>query len=133
MSVDDYPDLMARLDAVERELLALPADDFPGKHRLLTERDALRRLIQELQGDRVLTDDRPTPEIEREIAALRASAEAVRKQRIDLVKQAGGGRTNEMGNQGGMQINRMIDAANGYAAIQQRIGQLETILEHRAT
>lgn len=129
--VGEYPDLMARLDTVERELLRLASDDFAAKHLLLTERDALRTLIQEIHGDTVLTDDRPTEVIQREVAALRASAAAIRRQRIDLATQAGA--SNTVGDVNGpIGVNVRIDRATGYAALQQRIGQLESILDQRA-
>jgi len=126
-----FAELMRRLDVVERELLATPLDRFAVRHQLLTERDALRRLIQDLQGDAVLTDDRSREEIEREIAALTASAAALRSQRINVASQAGA--TNSAGNvPGEIGLNQRMGAASGYSAIQQRIGQLETILETRS-
>jgi hypothetical protein len=129
--MSEYPDLMTRLDAVERALIDTADDDFAARHRLHTERDALRRLIHDLQGDLALADERPTPEIEREIEALVASAEAIRDRRINVATQAGS--ANSLGNvPGEVGLNERIGAASGYAAIQQRIGQLETILEQRS-
>ena len=125
----DYPDLMARLDAVERQLLAAADDDFATKHQLHSQRDALRDLIHQLHGDQVLTDDRPTVDIQREIAALEASAEAMRRERPNRITQASG--SNSAGDAAGAEFYQRNSQGAGYAAIQQRIGQLETTLENR--
>jgi len=130
--MDEYAEVLSRISEIYDELLEVESDDFAKRHRLLTERDGLRSRVHEFQGDAVLTDDRPTPQIERELAALRANAEALYDQQIDLVTQAGGGsQTNEMGNLGGIGLNHRMAEATGLNSIRQRIGQLEAILDNR--
>ncbi len=132
--MDEYAQALVRISEIYDELVEIESDDFAERHRLLTERDVLRSRIHDLQGDAVLTDDRPTPQIERELTALRANAAALEKQKINLVVQAGGGsNSGEMGNLGGTGLNVRMAEASGLNSIRQRIGQLKAILENRRT
>ncbi len=57
---------------------------------------------------------------------------AIEHQRIDLVGQAGGGSmSGEMGNLGGVKINRGIDNAMGLPGIKERIGVIKGVLMDR--
>lgn len=130
--MDEISEVRQRISDIYDELLETESDDFAERHRLLTERDVLRSRIHELQGDAVLTDDRPTLQIERELAALRANAEALYDQQIDLVTQAGGGsHAVDHGSLGGIGLNQRMAESTGLNAIRQRIGQLEGILADR--
>jgi hypothetical protein len=57
----------------------------------------------------------------------------LRKQKIDLVSQAGSGGegTHEMGNLGGVDLNRRTIQAGGADQIQARIGRIAGILADR--
>jgi hypothetical protein len=125
-------DLRRRIAEIFDELAALGPGRFGQQHALLTERDALQAELHELEGRGTLTDERPTEEIEREVAALRSSAEALRRQHIDLVSQAGGGpHGGEMGNLGATGLNQRMDEASGFNQLMRRIGRLEALLEDR--
>ena len=129
--MSEYTDLMRQLDRFDRQLLATGAHDFARRYELSAECDRLRGLIRDLVGEAYLTDDRPTEIIEREIAALTSNAAAIRATRINLAAQAG--RSSSIGDVGEtIGLNQKINEAAGYAALQQRIGQLETILEQRS-
>ena len=61
-----------------------------------------------------------------------ALLQSIEKKRIDLVMQAGGGSlTGEMGNLGGVQINKGIDDAFGLPGIKARIGIIKGTLHDR--
>ncbi len=120
---------LRELADIQDRLIALPSDAFGERYELQTRRAALRdRLAEHHAG---ADDERPTPELEAELVALRARAEEIKKLRIDVVKQAGGGRTGEMNTRGATGMNRQIDEAQGLPAIRSRIARIEAVLEQR--
>jgi hypothetical protein len=129
--MDDRMDLIRELADIQARLSELPEDAY-------AERDELRRRQEELRsiarsGGGSMDADRPTPDLLAELASLRAQMRAIERQRIDLVKQAGSGgpSSGEMGNLGGVQINKGIDDAQGLPHIKARIGVIKGVLSDR--
>ena len=119
------------LAKVQRQLLDLPSDAFAERYELQKRQDELRA---EVRGDsRVLYEDRSTESLISELAALRSQAAAIEAQRIDLVYQAGSGGSSsgEMGNLGGVQINKGIEDAHGLPQLRSKIGIIKNILGER--
>ena len=131
MGMPDATDLTAKLADVQRRLLELPDDAFAEKYELLKERDKLRDMAAEYAG--LIDAERPDQELLRELSGLRSQMKSIERQRIDLVVQAGSGGagTSEMGNLGGVQINKGIDDAFGLPKIKARIGVIKGILSDR--
>ncbi len=127
----DATDITAKLADVQKRLLDLPEDAFAEKFELLKERDQLRDAAAGYAEtlDRNRTDE----ELLRELAALRAQAQTIEDQRIDLVMQAGSGgaATGEMSNLGGVKINQAIEDGHGLPKIRSRIGIIKGILNDR--
>lgn len=123
-------DLALRLAAIQDALLGLPDDAFAEKFQLLTERDKLR---EEAAGyAESLESSRPDADLLAELASLRSQFKKLKKQKIDLVSQAGGGSgRGEMGNLGGVALNARIMEAGGADRIQARIGFITGILNDR--
>lgn len=114
---------------IQRQLLDLPSDAFAERYELQKRQDELRA---EVRGDgRVFYEDRSTESLLSELAALRAQMVAVEGQRIDLVTQAGTGGVSNMGNLGGVEINKGIDDAHGLPETKGKIGMIKNILEER--
>jgi len=129
--MSDPSEIVAKLADVQRQLLDLPADAFEEKYKLLNQQDLLR---EEAAGYAGLVDsDRSDEELLAELAAQRSQLAAVESQRIDLVMQAGGGgaMSGEMGNLGGVKINKGIDDAHGLPKIKARIGVIKGMLRDR--
>jgi len=127
----DLTDLIARLADVQNRLLDLPDDAFAEKHELLMEQSKLR---DEAAGFAAKIDsDRSDEDLLRELAALRSRMKSIEGKRIDLVMQAGSGgaSTSEMGNLGGIKINKGIDDAHGLPKIKARIGVIKGTLTDR--
>ncbi|MFV1969565.1 MAG: hypothetical protein ACC683_01025 [Acidimicrobiia bacterium] len=127
----DATDITARLADVQRRLLDLPDDAFAEKYELLKERDQLR---DEAAGFAEMIDsERSEDDLLRELAALRNRMKSIEGKRIDLVMQAGSGgaSTSEMGNLGGVKINKGIDDAFGLPKIKARIGVIKGTLNDR--
>lgn len=116
---------------IQRQLLDLPSDAFAERYELQKRQDELRA---EVRGDsRVFYEDRSTESLISELAALRSQAAAIEAQRIDLVYQAGSGGSSsgEMGNLGGVQINKGIEDAHGLPQLRSKIGIIKNILGER--
>ena len=116
---------------IQRQLLDLPSDAFAERYDLQKRQDELRA---EVRGDsRVFYEDRSTESLISELAALRSQAAAIEAQRIDLVYQAGSGGSSsgEMGNLGGVQINKGIEDAHGLPQLKSKIGIIKNILGER--
>jgi hypothetical protein len=116
---------------IQRQLLDLPSDAFAERYDLQKRQDELRA---EVRGDsRVFYEDRSTESLISELAALRSQAAAIEAQRIDLVYQAGSGGSSsgEMGNLGGVQINKGIEDAHGLPQLRSKIGIIKNILGER--
>lgn len=121
----------AELANVQKRLLDLPSDAFAEKFELLTERDTLR---DEAAGFATMIDsERSDEDLLRELAALRGQMQSIEGKRIDLVMQAGSGGTStgEMGNLGGVQINKGVEDAHGLPKIRARIGVIKGTLTDR--
>jgi hypothetical protein len=123
--------VVARLAHVQKRLLELPDDAFAEKYELLQQRATLR---EEAAGFSAAIDlDRSDEELLRELASLRSQMRSIEGKRIDLVMQAGSGgtTTGEMGNLGGVKINKGIDDAHGLPKIKARIGVIKGTLGDR--
>jgi hypothetical protein len=129
--MESSDDLALRLAAIQDALLDLPADAFAEKYELLKERDALRE--QAAGYAESLDAQRPDDDLLAELASQRSRLEKLRKQKIDLVSQAGsgGGQTGEMGNLGGVALNAQMMKASGADRVQARIAVLEDLLDKR--
>lgn len=122
-------DVTRELADIQRDLLDLPSDAFAERFELQKRQDELRA---EVRGDgRVFYEDRSTESLLSELAALRTQMVAVEDQRIDLVTQAGTGGVSNMGNLGGVEINKGIDDAHGLPEIKGKIGMIKNILQER--
>jgi hypothetical protein len=123
-------EVIARLADVQMRLLDLPDDAFAEKYRLIKERSRLRS--EAANFAQMIDSERSDEELLRELDALRSRMQSIEKKRIDLVMQAGGGSlTGEMGNLGGVQINKGIDDAFGLPGIKARIGIIKGTLRDR--
>ena len=124
-------DITRELADIQKQLIDLPDDAFEERYRLRTRQDELRAIAR--SGDNPLDRGRSDEHLLNELAGLRSQMYAIEKQRIDLVQQAGsGGSTSgEMGNLGGVKINKGIDDAQGLPGIKARIGVIKGILEDR--
>jgi hypothetical protein len=129
--MSDATDLTAKLAAVQRKLLDLPDDAFAEKYELLKEQDKLRDKAAEFAG--LMDAERADEDLLRELAGIRSQMRSIEGKRIDLVVQAGSGgaSTSEMGNLGGVKINKGIDDAFGLPKIKARIGVIKGILTDR--
>jgi len=129
-STSKVAELTAQLADVQRRMLALPDDAFAEKYQLIKEQSRLRSEAADFAD--MIDSERSDEELLRELGALRHQMQSIEKQRIDLVMQAGGGSlTGEMGNLGGVQINKGIDDAFGLPKIKARIGTIKGTLNDR--
>ena len=127
----DITRVTAELADVQKRLLELPDDAFAEKYTLLQIRDTLRDEAADFAT--TIDSERSDDELLRELAALRSQMHSIEGQRIDLVMQAGSGgaSTSEMGNLGGVQLNKGIDDAFGLPRIKARIGVIKGTLSDR--
>jgi hypothetical protein len=129
-STSTVAEVTARLAEVQLRLLDLPDDAFAEKYELIKEQARLR--AEAANFAEAIDSERSDEELLRELGALRSRMQSIEKQRIDLVMQAGGGSlTGEMGNLGGVQINKGIDDAFGLPKIKARIGSIKGTLSDR--
>lgn len=129
-STSTVAEVTARLAEVQLRLLDLPDDAFAEKYQLIKEQARLR--AEAANFAEAIDSERSNEELLRELGALRSRMQSIEKQRIDLVMQAGGGSlTGEMGNLGGVQINKGIDDAFGLPKIKARIGSIKGTLSDR--
>lgn len=124
-------DIVSKLADVQKRLLDLPDDAFEEKYKLLNEQDQLREVASGYAG--MVDSERSDEELLRELASKRQQMKSIEGKRIDLVVQAGSGgaSTGEMGNLGGVQINKGIEDAHGLPAIKARIGVIKGTLQDR--
>lgn len=129
--MSDVGDLTAQLAEIQRQLLDLPDDAFAERYELRKRQDELRLEAKKFAAD--LDTQRDTDDLLAELQSLRERMRSIEGQRIDLVMQAGSGgaSSSEMGNLGGVAINRGIDEAMGLPAVKARIGLLKGILADR--
>lgn len=124
-------DIVGKLADVQKRLFDLPDDAFEEKYKLLNEQDQLREVASGYAG--MVDSERSDEELLRELASKRQQMKSIEGKRIDLVVQAGSGgaSTGEMGNLGGVQINKGIEDAHGLPAIKARIGVIKGTLQDR--
>ena len=124
-------DITRELADIQKQLIDLPDDAFAERYRLRTRQDELRAIAR--STDNPFDADRPTDELLSELKGLRTQMKEIERQRIDLVAQAGSGgsSTGEMGNLGGIQINKAIGDSMGLDRIKGRIGVIKGILSDR--
>lgn len=124
-------DIVSKLADVQKRLFDLPDDAFEEKYKLLNEQDQLREVASGYAG--MVDSERSDEELLRELASKRQQMMSIEGKRIDLVVQAGSGgaSTGEMGNLGGVQINKGIEDAHGLPAIKARIGVIKGTLRDR--
>jgi len=124
-------DIVSKLADVQKRLFNLPDDAFEEKYKLLNEQDQLREVASGYAG--MVDSERSDEELLRELASKRQQMKSIEGKRIDLVVQAGSGgaSTGEMGNLGGVQINKGIEDAHGLPAIKARIGVIKGTLRDR--
>ena len=131
MSMDASHDITRELADIQKQLIDLPRDAFAERYALQKRQDDLRAVAR--SSDNPLDAGRSTEDLLAELAGLRSQVRSIEKQRIDLVTQAGGGGAtiSEMGNLGGVQINKGIGDAHGLPRITARIGVIKGILADR--
>ena len=124
-------DITRELADIQKQLIELPDDAFAERYRLRTRQDELRAIVR--STDNPYDADRSTDELLAELQSLRMQMKEIERQRIDLVAQAGSGgsSTGEMGNLGGVQINKAIGDSMGLDRIKGRIGVIKGILSDR--
>jgi hypothetical protein len=127
----DATGITAKLADVQKRLLDLPDDAFAEKYELLKEQDQLRDEAAGLAE--AIDSERTDEDLLRELGGLRSQMKSIEGKRIDLVMQAGSGgaTTSEMGNLGGVKINKAIDDAHGLPKIKARIGVIKGTLIDR--
>lgn len=124
----ELADLGSQLGQLNEELHQLAPDDFTGRIELRERINQVRAEIGEIQA-------RPTAgqrgALLAELQRLEAQWDALADDRIDVVKQAGGGSTG--GDFGfaadAMRLNREIDANSGRAQLEARILRLKQQLK----
>ncbi|MCL1594026.1 MAG: hypothetical protein M3132_06725 [Actinomycetia bacterium] len=129
VNLSDPSQLNRRLAAIQDKLLALPSDAFAERWELRTQQDQLRG--QAAGFAYAMYEDKFDDELLVELRALRDQMKTIEKQRIDLVVQAGSGGMSNMGNLGGVAINKGIDDAQGLPKIKAKIGLIKGILTDR--
>jgi hypothetical protein len=127
-------DLLAisrELADIQKQLMDLPEGAGEERYRLLQRQDELRSIARSVPNP--MDQGRSDAELLSELKALRQQMTSIEKQRIDLVMQAGSGgaATGEMGNLGGVKINKAIDEAQGLDGIKARIGVIKGTLADR--
>ncbi len=126
----DPSEINRKLAEVQDRLIALPDDAFAERWELRILQDELREEARRFAYAR--DEDKFDDELLAELRALRDRMKEIERQRIDLVGQAGGGSmSGEMGNLGGVKINRGIDDALGLPKIKARIGVIKGVLMDR--
>jgi hypothetical protein len=129
--MDDLFAITRELADIQRQLIDLPDDAFEERYQLRMRQDELRKVAR--GADNPMDAGRTDAELLSELRSLRDQMKAIERQRIDLVGQAGsgGGSTGEMGNLGGVKLNKQIDDAQGLDRVKARIGVIKGILVDR--
>ncbi len=129
-------DGMYDLDRIFRELMetrqkldSLPPDASTERARLERRRQELHELATNLQAS--VGDERPTPEIQTELASLKVSLTEIEDATIDIAVQHGGSALEASYAPATMDLNRAIESGQGADEIRGRIQQLEDTLEKR--
>jgi hypothetical protein len=131
MGMDDLFAITRELADIQQQLIELPDDAFEQRYQLRQRQDELRKIAR--SADSPLDAGRSDAELLAELRALREQMKAIEGQRIDLVGQAGsgGGSSGEMGNLGGVKLNKQIDDAQGLGKVKARIGVIKGNLTDR--
>ena len=124
----DLDDVLADLAEVRDAIDRLADDDTAGRIALRGRRDRLRAEARMI--DAAADPAAATRSLRSELVALEAAWDRLAGQRIDVVKQAGGG---SMGGDFGFaadaqRLNRRIDEAGGRDGIEARIRVLRSLL-----
>lgn len=129
--MDRLTEITKELADLHRQLAELPDDAFAERVEIRRRQDELRASAQ--AGDNPMDAGRTSEDLLDELSGLRARMRTIERQRIDLVTQAGGGgaSTGEMGNLGGVAINKAIGDAHGLSQITARIGVIKGLLADR--
>jgi hypothetical protein len=127
--MSDPTDLNRKLADIQDRLIALPDDAFEQRWELRKQQDELREQAREFSY--AMYEDKFDDELLTELRALRDQMKSIERQRIDLVTQAGSGGVANMGNLGGVAINKGIDDAMGLPRIKAKIGLIKGILADR--
>jgi hypothetical protein len=123
-------DIARQLSDVLDELIALPDDAFAQRWELRKRQEDLREQARAFAY--ALDEDKFDEDLLDELRALRDRMKAIERQRINLVSQAGGGSmSGEMGNLGGVKLNKSMDDASGLPGIKARIGVIKGVLIDR--
>jgi len=123
-------DIVRQLSEVQDQLNALPDDAFAQRWELRNRQAELREQARAFSY--ASDEDKFDEDLLDELRALRERMKMIERQRIDLVGQAGGGSmSGEMGNLGGVKLNRSMDEASGLPKIKARIGAIKGVLIDR--
>lgn len=123
-------ELVKQLSEVQDQLNALPDDAFAQRWELRNRQAELREKARAFSY--APDEDKFDEDLLDELRALRGRMKTIERQRIDLVSQAGGGSmSGEMGNLGGVKLNRSMDDASGLPEIKARIGAIKGVLMDR--
>ena len=125
-SIDD---ITRDLAAIQDELLGADESDLAAIAEIKRRQAALRDEAAQFAGQ--LSDAAPTEALKRELAAHRENLLRLRRQRIDLVKQAGTGVGTSPDAIPEGTLNRKLMDAQGAREIETRIAELEALLERR--
>jgi hypothetical protein len=129
VGMSDPMDITRQLAAIVDELIELPDDAFAERWKLRTRQAELREQAREFSYARY--EDKFDEELLDELRSLREQMKMIEKQRIDLVTQAGSGGASNMGNLGGVAINKGIDDAMGLPQVKAKIGHIKGVLTDR--
>jgi hypothetical protein len=123
-------EIVRQLSEIQDRLIALPDDAFAQRWELRQRQQEIREQARAFSYAR--DEDKFDEELLDELRALRERMKAIERQRIDLVGQAGGGSmSGEMGNLGGVKLNKSMDDASGLPKVKARIGEIKGVLMDR--
>lgn len=122
-------EILAELDRIQERLADLPEDAFDAKAQLQSRQADLRSEAARLREESPV----PNEDLVDRLNRLEARWEQLRKERINLISQAGGG--SEGGDFGfvsdAAEINRQIDEANDLQELETEIADIRRRLRER--
>jgi len=129
--MSDIDAILRELAEIDEKLETLPADAFNERITLHDRQTELRAEVARLSAE--IPADRPTADIEAELASLENRLAEIKGERIDVVEQSGGGDAAGAGAEGlgATGINWQIEQAEGAPAIRDRIKVLKDALRNR--
>lgn len=124
--MNDAVEIADEILELTRRLERLPAGDPSAR--------ALEEEIAERRVRLASSIDFDSADLHRRLDALRAEADRIRRRRIDIVKQIGGGAAGGAGWDGPITqwLNTKMDSAAGLPELEREIADLERLLEDRA-